>query len=187
LEVFEELETLLRRLYYGWEGAKQFEGTGSRLSRMVEEFCWPPKKVAEELDKCFKTFQDSYDEMLVSGPTEVWTLCPHHLLPCKFKVYAGYIPKGEVLGLSKFSRVADILARRPIIQEQYSRELANTLWTRLQPKGVGVFVIGEHGCMRARGVKQDAPIYTAVLEGAIKDRPEVRAEFYSIVNERRRG
>lgn len=182
-DFFDGMERELRKLYYGWEGAEQFIGTASRVRRMTyKEFCWPSDKINAELEKCFKAiFMDDYSEMLVKGPIEVWTLCPHHLMPCKFKVYVGYVPNERVLGLSKFSRVAVILGRRPVMQEMYSKELAEVILTNLKPRGVGVFVIGEHGCMKARGVQQDANVTTSVLKGVIYDRPEVRAEFYSIV------
>lgn len=182
-KVFLTLEEELRKRYYGWEGGKQFEGTSARLSRLLDEFFWTSEHVSEELEKCKATFVDSYDEMVVEGPTSVWTLCPHHLLPCHFTVFTGYVPNRQVLGLSKLSRIAEILSRRPTIQEQYTRELASVIWERTSPKGVGVYVIGEHGCMRARGIRQDGcRVTTAELRGVIKDRPEARTEFYTHIN-----
>lgn len=181
-EVCDQIETLLRRRYYGWEGAKQFEGTGHRLLRMLDELCWTNERIDEESNRCFEAaYVESYDELLVAGPTEVCTLCPHHLLPCRFTVYIGYVPNELVLGLSKFSRLAVVLGKRPVIQEAYSRELVDAIWEKLKPKGVGVFVVGEHGCIRFRGVHQHANVTTSVLRGVIENRPEDRAEFYSIV------
>ena len=149
-----DLVTNIANLYPDWEGAKQFEGTPGRLARTFEYFCWSQERVKKELEGQFKTFEDGYDEMLVVKGLEVWTLCPHHLLPCSFRVFIGYLPAGRLLGLSKFARIAEILARRPVIQEQYSTELVDLLMERLQPKGVGVTVYGSHGCMTSRGVRQ---------------------------------
>ena len=186
MEIFQEIERLLKAGYKDWDGAKQFEGTGKRLSRLSKELCWPTSKIKEELAKCLKAvFPDEYDEMLVSGPTEVWILCPHHLLPCHLSVFIGYIPKGTVLGLSKFSRVSTILGKRPVMQEQYSRELAEAIWEGLEPEGVGVRVIGKHGCMLVRGIKQGVDISTSILKGSFKEDPRVREEFYANVNSRR--
>ena len=177
-DLFFGLEEYFKERYSGWEGAEQFEGTGERLQRAYDELCWPIKEIEKQLEKCFeKVFNDGYSEMLVSGPNTVWTLCPHHLLPCKFLVTIGYIPTGKVLGLSKFTRVADILARRPIMQETYSRELADIIMARLLPEGVGVSVLGHHGCMGARGVKQEVPVTTAVLRGSFLNDTDVRAEW----------
>ncbi|MBU1067914.1 GTP cyclohydrolase I, partial [Patescibacteria group bacterium] len=172
----------LTSLYSGWDGRKQFEGTGERLRRMSEECFWNPSVVELELEKCFKSFEEAYSEMLVEGPISVWTFCPHHLLPCHFDVHIGYIPNGRVLGLSKFSRISEILAKRPVMQEQYTREVANCIEKHLKPEGVGVYVIGKHGCMRCRGVKQEeTSVKTATLRGSFMEDPSVRYEFYQIV------
>jgi len=180
-EVFTQIEEGLRKRYYKWDGQKQFEGTAARLLKVFEEMCRTPKSIDEELKTHFAAaYTDSYDELLVEGPIKVWTLCPHHLMPCKFSVHIGYIPDKRVLGLSKLTRVAVLLGKRPVIQEMYSKELARAILLHLKPKGVGVFVVGEHGCMRARGVGQDASVTTSVLSGTM-EHPERRAEFMSIV------
>jgi GTP cyclohydrolase I len=170
----------LQELYKDWEGSRQFQDTEGRVERLYNELCWSPSKIEEELKKCLKTFEDGYSEMLVTGPTEVWTLCPHHLLPCKFRTWIGYIPKDRVLGLSKFSRIAIIMGKRPIMQEEYSQELADWLNANLKPNGVAVYVEGTHGCMQARGIKQNSEVVTSVLKGDFLKMSEVRAEFYSI-------
>jgi len=184
-EIFDEVENLLRKQYYSWEGVAQFNGTGERLLRAFKELCWTNEQIDSELATCFKaTFVDKYDELLVEGPISVWTLCPHHLLPCHFTVYTGYVPDEEVLGLSKFARAAVILGKRPVMQETYSRELADAITANLRPKGIGIYVVGEHGCMQARGVRQPTSVTTSILRGVVKDRPEVRSEFLAIVHER---
>ena len=182
MDIYARIEQGLIKRYEDWEGKCQFEGTGNRLRRMIDELCWPTQKIDKSLEGCFRAvYPDEYDEMLVSGPTSVWTLCPHHLLSCNFKVFIGYIPNGKVLGLSKFSRVALILGKRPIMQEQYSRDIANAIMSYLEPKGVGVYIEGHHGCIGCRGVNQDIGISTSVLLGEFKTQPEVRSEFYRIV------
>ena len=186
-EAFQIIENHLKQKYYGWAGRGQFSGTGARLVRAFDEFCWTSQAIEAEVQKALKAeFEGDLDEMLVEGPIDVWTLCPHHLLPCRFIVYVGYIPTSLVLGLSKFARIAVALGKRPVIQEMYTTELANVIDTSLKPKGTGVFVVGQHGCMQSRGIRQQANVTTAVLRGAIKDKPEARAEFYSLV-ERRNG
>jgi len=182
-DVFDELEVVLRERYYGWEGAEQFEGSGGRLRRLVDEMCWTSSQIEDEVARCFEAvFPEGYDEMLVSGPADVWTLCPHHLLPVGFKCWMGYIPNGMVLGLSKFTRVAVTMAKRPIMQEQYTRELADVLMGKLKPEGVGVYIVGKHGCMGCRGVQQpNVEVVTSALKGSFKDDPTVREEFLSIV------
>jgi len=184
-DLSKSIELFFMERYKGWEGAEQFRGTSERLVRMVDELCWPLDKIEREARKCLEAeFSNKYDEMVVSGPTSVWTLCPHHLLLCNFRVYIGCIPNGKVLGLSKYSRVAKIMGRRPIMQETYVRELADILDTSLKPLGVGVYVIGSHGCMTSRGVEQEeASIATTQLVGNFRE-AGVKKEFYDIVKRR---
>ena len=165
--------------YVGWDGIRQFQGTPGRLTRMYEELCWDQLKITEELEKQLKVFKEKFNEMLVAKPIKVRAVCPHHLLPCLFDVTIGYIPDGAVLGLSKFARIAEIMGRRPILQEEYSRELAEFLESRLEPKGVAVYVVGSHNCMSFRGIKQDSKVVTSVLKGVFME-PVVRAEFFAI-------
>ena len=84
------------------------------------------------------------------------------------------------LDLSKFSRVALILGRRPIMQEQYSQDVANAIMTHLKPRGVGVYIVGHHGCIGCRGVNQEVNVSTSILLGEFRSQPEVRSEFYRI-------
>lgn len=170
----------LRKRYEGWEGVKQFGQTPERLERMYQEFCWTSERIEDELGKYFKTFEDGYDQMLVKRDIEVWTLCPHHLLPCQFMVTIGYVPDQRVLGLSKLSRVAEVMAKRPIMQEAYSTELADTLMESLKPKGVAVYIVGSHGCMAARGVRQHSSVVTSVIRGVFESQSETRAEFLAL-------
>ena len=181
-DIFGRIEELLGERYEGWDGAAQFEGSGERLRRLYDEMCWPREKVEEEIEKCLEAvFEDAYDEMLVCKDIDVWTLCPHHILPCNFKVNIGYIPIGKVLGLSKFARIAVTFGKIPIMQEQYTRELADTLWDKLKPEGLGVYVVGKHGCMGCRGVNQpNVEVVTSTLRGSFVIDPMVRGEFYSI-------
>lgn len=181
MDIFEKIEELFRERYKDWEGVAQFEGSGERLRRLVDEMCWPLGDIGEEVQKCLQAvFPDKYDEMLVCKDMNVWTLCPHHLLPCNFKVNIGYIPVGKVLGLSKFTRIASAYGKRPIMQEQYTRELAGLFMETLEPEGLGIYVIGKHGCMGCRGINQDIEVVTSTLRGSFKDDPMVREEFYAI-------
>ena len=186
MSLFKELEAFYKERYKGWGGASQFEGTAERLERLVDEMCWVPSRIEEEVSNCFKAaFPDPFNEMLVSGPTSVWTLCPHHLVPCNFLVHIGYVPNGQVLGLSKFSRLALILGKRPVMQEQYNREVADILMEKLKPQGCGVYVVGSHGCISGRGVGQPGiRVSTSVVRGCFYEDPSVKAEFFSICGHR---
>ncbi len=181
MDVFEEIEHLFIERYKDWEGREQFKGSGERLRRLISEMCWSKEEVEAEVGHCLDAvFGDSYNEMLVCKPINVWTFCPHHILPCNFKVKVGYIPNGKVLGLSKFARIAVARGKMPIMQEQYTRELADTFWAGLAPIGLGVYVTGKHGCMGCRGIGQELEIITSTLKGAMYEDPMAREEFYGL-------
>lgn len=176
-----ELVDTLKERYAEWSGVKQFDGTESRLSNLWEEFCWKPERIKDELSKVFKVFDHTFEEMVVVGPIDVIILCPHHMMPCALQVVVGYVPNGEgkVLGLSKFVRIADIMGRRPILQEQYCQELVNEIEVNLKPKGVAVYATGTHGCMAFRGVRQRVPVIASIVRGTFKE-PVARSEFLSL-------
>lgn len=180
-ESCEGLVTWLSERYKGWEGVKQFGGTPDRLVKLYSDLCWPPAAIKLELSKQVKVFDNGYDQLLVSRKNSVWVLCPHHLLPVHLSVSVGYIPNGKVLGLSKFTRIATIMGKRPIMQEQYSVELAQFLFDSLKPKGVGVYIEGIHGCMTSRGVQQEVPVITSKLVGVFLSDDASRLEFLQAV------
>lgn len=166
-ESFDSIIQLLQEKYKDWDGVTQFKETPRRLAEMMNEFCWSPERIERELDKHTRIFEDKYDEDLSTSDIEVKTLCPHHLLPCSYKVSISYCPNGKVLGLSKFSRIAVILGKRPIMQETYTRELADVLFERIQPLGVKVTVRGTHGCLKYRGALQETEVTTSTKRGEI--------------------
>lgn len=180
-DIFSRIELLFREKYKDWDGGEQFKGSGERLRRLIDEMCWSREEVEEEVEHCLKAvFDEPYNEMLTARPINVWTFCPHHILPCNFKVHIGYVPNGKVLGLSKFTRIAVARAKMPIMQEQYTRELADTLWEGLVPDGLGVYVIGKHGCMGCRGVNQEVDIITSTLKGSMYADSRARGEFFAL-------
>ena len=162
-----------------------FKDTPARVARAYREMCgglWAD----DEIEKLFtKIFPSTYDQMIVARDVSAVGLCPHHLLPVEYVIHVAYIPNGEgsVIGISKLARLAKLLAARPVLQEQLTEDIAEKLRSHLSPAGVGVIVIGEHSCMRLRGVQEDgASIVTSVMLGAMREYPSTRAEFMELVN-----
>ena len=186
-ELYDGCDKLVKSMktrYKGWEGAKQFSGSTDRLYRLYEEFCWPPTKIKNEAQKVFKKFEHDFHQMVVGGPWIVHTLCPHHFIVCQFSVWTAYIPnkeEGKVVGLSKLARISDIMSRRPILQEQYTEDVARVIMQGLKPEGVAVYVIGSHGCMTSRGIKQQGKVVTSFVDGCFKSEDATRNEFFAIV------
>jgi GTP cyclohydrolase I len=126
-------------------------------------------------------FEEGYDEMVVARDIPFFSMCEHHFMPFFGQVHIGYIPRGRVVGISKLARVADILARRPQVQERLTSQIADALLEGIDPLGVGVIVEAEHLCMVIRGVKKPGSrIVTSVNRGCFRQDPRTRAEFLQL-------
>jgi GTP cyclohydrolase IA len=107
----------------------------------------------------------------------------HHMVPFSGVVHIGYIPNGQVIGLSKLARIAEIYARRLQVQERLTRQIADAIVDTVQPLGVAVVMECRHFCMVMRGVqKTAATTTTSSVRGCFETNPKTRAEFFSIVN-----
>lgn len=127
-------------------------------------------------------FESDNDEMILVKDIELYSLCEHHLLPFTGKCHVAYVPNGKILGLSKVARIVDMHARRLQVQENLTREIANTVMQVTGAKGVGVIIEAKHLCMMMRGVeKQNSTMCTSVMLGLLREDPRTRAEFLSLV------
>ena len=123
-----------------------------------------------------------YDEMVIVKDIEYYSLCEHHLLPFFGKCHVAYIPKDNVIGLSKIPRIVDVYARRLQVQERMTVQIANYLNEKLNPKGVAVVVNGFHLCMAMRGImKADANMLTSSMLGVFRKDERTRHEFLSLI------
>jgi len=112
-------------------------------------------------------------------------MCEHHMLPFFGKVHVAYIPNGKIVGLSKIPRLVDMFARRLQVQERLTRQIADVLEEKLQPKGVAVVVEGYHMCMMMRGVqKQNSTTTTSAVHGAFRAE-KTRLEFLNLISRNR--
>jgi GTP cyclohydrolase I len=130
-------------------------------------------------------FHESCDDMVVVKDIEFYSMCEHHLLPFFGIMHVAYLPKGQVIGLSKIPRIVDMFARRLQLQERLTHEVATTLQDVLEPGGVGVICEARHFCMMMRGVeKQHSGTVTSAMLGAFRERKETRDEFLSLVSQK---
>jgi GTP cyclohydrolase I len=131
-----------------------------------------------------RTFEEveGYDEMVVLRDIRFESYCEHHLAPIIGVAHVGYIPTGRVVGISKLARLVDAYAKRLQVQEKLTAQIANTLMTVLQPRGVAVVMEGEHHCMSTRGVhKHGVSMVTSTMLGGFRDDPRTRKEFMDII------
>ena len=127
-------------------------------------------------------FASDCDEIVILKDIELFSLCEHHLLPFIGKCHIGYIPNGQVLGISKFARIVDHFARRLQIQENLTKQIANCIKQVTNAKAVGVVLEAQHLCMMMRGVeKQHSKMTTSVMLGVFREQSRSRAEFLSLI------
>jgi len=127
-------------------------------------------------------FDVDYDEMVIVGDIEFYSLCEHHMLPFFGKAHVAYIPKGKVIGLSKVARLVDVYARRLQVQERMTREIADAIVDAINPQGVAVILEAQHLCMMMRGVeKQGSMTSTSTMLGCFRESAQTRNEFLSLI------
>src|SRR5204862_7033315 len=103
------------------------------------------------------------------------------------KCHVGYIPKGKIIGLSKVARVVDIFARRLQVQENLTKQIAETIMQSTGARGVGVVIEAKHLCMMMRGVeKQNSTMITSCMLGVFKVEARPRWEFLSLLRDKRK-
>lgn len=133
-----------------------------------------------------KTFEDGAegcDEMVFQGSLPLWSMCEHHMLPFWGVAHIGYLPDKKVVGLSKFSRLIDVFARRLQVQERLTGQVVEAFMEGVKPLGVGVVLQCRHTCMEARGVQKTGSVTTTTaLRGVFKTNPDVKAEFLASVH-----
>ena len=122
-----------------------------------------------------------HDVVLVRD-INIASLCEHHFLPFVGKAHIGYVPRDEVLGISKLARIADVFARRLQIQERLTRQVANAIQNELEPHGVIVMIKCSHMCMSMRGTEQtDATTITQCATGVFQDDPRAVDQFHTLL------
>ena len=123
-------------------------------------------------------FEECHRNMVLVKDIEMYSLCEHHLLPFFGKVHIAYIPNGKIVGLSKTARLVEVYARRLQVQERLTEQIAQAIWERVEPEGVGVVVEAYHLCMMMRGVqKQNSKTITSAMRGSFLENQMTRDEF----------
>jgi len=125
------------------------------------------------------------NELMIVGPITVRSACSHHLCPILGKVWIGVMPNeySNLIGLSKYVRLADWVMSRPQIQEEAVTHLADLLQDAMQPDGLAIVMEADHFCMQWRGVKEtDSKMINSVMRGSFLKDPNLRREFLSLLN-----
>lgn len=152
---------------------ENMQGSAPRTAKALLQMCLHEDTINADLEgiiaKAFPVsdFKNNEDEgergIITQGPIIVNSMCPHHLLPIMYKVYVSYLPQvyGKVLGLSKLARIAKLLGKRPVIQEQLAKDIVEVLYYHeslpyFETRGSAVSLTGIHTCLSCRGVESNA-------------------------------
>ena len=124
------------------------------------------------------------NELMIVGPITVRSACSHHFCPVIGKIWIGVLPNEHtnVIGLSKYARLAEWVMGRPQIQEEAVVQLADLIQEKTQPDGLALVMEASHYCMSWRGVKDmDSKMINSVMRGAFLKDPNLRREFLSLI------
>lgn len=156
--------------------------TPARMAKAWRHWTGGYAQRPEDLLKVFTDGAEKCDEMVIVKDIPFYSQCEHHLAPFFGTASIGYIPNGNIVGLSKLSRLTDMFARRLQVQERLTNQIADAIETHLHARGVGVVVRARHLCMESRGVcQQGHHTVTSALRGVMRDQAETRAEFMTLV------
>lgn len=174
----------LRLLQYVGEDATRggLVETPQRYLKAWKHYTSGYDKDPADILKCFKDGAEKYDEMVLVKNIPFYSQCEHHLAPFFGVAHIAYIPNGKIVGLSKFSRLVDMYARRLQVQERLTSQIADALQKHLEPEGVAVVINARHMCMESRGVcQQGHSTTTSAMLGAFKEEHETRMEFLELI------
>lgn len=177
-EATEAFELVLDRLLIDRETDPNSQGTARRLAKMyfneIMEGRYDP---APDCTAFPNDSEDRYEGMLVVR-SEIRSMCSHHHQPVVGVAYIGILAAEKLIGLSKYTRIAQWCSRRGTLQEELCNDIAREIMKATDSKDVGVYIQATHGCCENRGIMAHSSLtQTTVLHGAFKDDPAVKKEF----------
>jgi GTP cyclohydrolase I len=174
----EAFETVLDRLLIDRETDPNSRGTAKRLAKMYFNEVMAGRYEPEPDATAFPNDSaDRYEGMLVVR-SELRSMCSHHHQPVNGVAYIGIIAASKLIGLSKYTRIAQWCARRGTLQEELCIDIAREIQRATDSENVGVYIQATHGCCENRGIMAHSSLtQTTVLRGAFKDDAGVKKEF----------
>lgn len=180
-DVLDAIRTLIR-----WAGddpdREGLVDTPGRVARAWKEYC---RGYAEDpLHHLDRTFEEvgGYDEIVLLRDIPFHSHCEHHLAPIIGKVHVAYLPKNNVVGISKLARVVQGYAARLQVQERLTAEIADAIQKGLNPRGVAVVIEAVHSCMTARGVRTPGvSMTTSRMMGVFRTDQSSRKEVLALM------
>ena len=178
-EATEAFEQVLDALLIDRETDPNSKGTARRLAKMYyNEIMAGRYDPAPDATAFPNDSADRYEGMLVVR-SELRSMCSHHHQPVSGVAYIGIIAAEKLIGLSKYTRIAQWCARRGTLQEELANDIAREIQKATGARDVGVYIQAVHGCCENRGIMAHSSLtQTTVLKGAFKDDAGVKKEFF---------
>ena len=178
-EASEAFETVLDRLLIDRETDPNSKGTARRLAKMYfNEIMSGRYEQAPDATAFPNDSADRYEGMLVVR-SELRSMCSHHHQPVSGVAYIGILAANKLIGLSKYTRIAQWCARRGTLQEELANDIAKEIMKATEANDVGVYVQAVHGCCENRGIMAHSSLtQTTVLKGAFKEDQGTKKEFF---------
>ena len=187
-EVAERMQALLESLVIDTESDHNTQDTARRVAKMyLNEVFAGRYRAAPDMTEFPNV--EKLNELLVVGPITVRSACSHHFCPIMGRLWVGVLPNADsnLIGLSKYARLADWIMSRPQIQEEAVKTLADELERRLVPDGLAVIMKADHFCMHWRGVKDESQMTSSVMRGAFLRNSSLRRELLSLIADMGKG
>ena len=173
-EVADRVRELLRSLVIDIDNDHNTAETAERVARMYLREVFKGRYNHQPKVASFPNVKQ-LDEIYTVGPISVRSACSHHLVPIMGNCWIGIKPGERVIGLSKFTRVADWVFSRPHIQEEAVMILADEIERLCAPQGLGIIIKAQHYCMKWRGVKEpQTSMVNSVVRGDFRHDPSLR-------------
>ena len=183
-EVAGKMKGVLESLVIDIESDHNTQDTARRVAKMYLTEVFRGRYMAAPAVTEFPN-AEHLNELMIVGPIKVRSACSHHLCPIMGRIWIGLMPNehSNLIGLSKYSRLAEWVMSRPQIQEEAITQMADLLMQKVSPDGLAVVMEADHFCMHWRGVKDtDAKMINSVMRGSFLKNSALRREFLSLIN-----
>ncbi len=182
-EVEEKMKGVLSSLVIDTERDHNTEQTARRVAKLYLSEVFRGRYVSAPTITEFPN-AEHLNELMIVGPITVRSACSHHLCPVIGQIWIGVLPNEHtnVIGLSKYARLAEWVMGRPQIQEEAVVQLADLIQQKTQPDGLAIVMEATHFCMGWRGVQDlDSRMINSVMRGSFLKDPNLRREFLSLI------
>ena len=126
--------------------------TPERVLKSYDELFGGYEQDPAQILKTFKDGGESVDEMVIQRNIQFFSMCEHHMIPFFGVAHVAYLPREEIVGLSKLARLVEVYARRLQVQERMTTQITRALMEHLKPKGAACVIQATHLCMVQRGI-----------------------------------